>query len=366
LPAADGIFPFLYLQHDAMIKHLRNIDPHAALELRPQSNQKASVPVTSKLKTERIVLGVTGSKAQLAAAEQSVRRIWQLLELAFDGEQYAERRFQQALKRISFDMLSQGVVSDDFRSTWKECMQSVSEQLQTKAREVTAKLRTDLLENANRLLLEAFEGSATWRNSMWQITEQLMKQKPNPVREGEKERRRRRRRRRSKNAEINSSPHFQVFGNLTSVCAESLRKLVQQRTDKAVEKIKADPEHLPTPSQWTDLHKALKDQVERIVAVLEKGPTTVDWRRFSQLCMRATVVVNAFALNLPIFRRSTEVLELVRKNRLISVSTGTGSGKSTVLPALLYAAGFNKIVVTQPRRLPCRSIAHRVGSTCGK
>lgn len=37
-------------------------------------------------------------------------------------------------------------------------------------------------------------------------------------------------------------------------------------------------------------------------------------------------------------------------------------GKSTLLPALLAAEGYDKIIVTQPRRLPCTMISQRVNS----
>ena len=38
-------------------------------------------------------------------------------------------------------------------------------------------------------------------------------------------------------------------------------------------------------------------------------------------------------------------------------------GKSTLLPALLAAEGYDKILVTQPRRLPCKMISERVNNT---
>ena len=39
------------------------------------------------------------------------------------------------------------------------------------------------------------------------------------------------------------------------------------------------------------------------------------------------------------------------------------SGKSTLLPALLVAEGYDKVIVTQPRRLPCQLICKRVNQT---
>ena len=38
-------------------------------------------------------------------------------------------------------------------------------------------------------------------------------------------------------------------------------------------------------------------------------------------------------------------------------------GKSTLVPALLIAEGYDKVIVTQPRRLPCMEICERVNQT---
>ncbi len=50
----------------------------------------------------------------------------------------------------------------------------------------------------------------------------------------------------------------------------------------------------------------------------------------------------------------------MHKLRLIIISF---SGKSTLLPALLIAEGYDKVIVTQPRRLPCQLISTRVNET---
>lgn len=48
------------------------------------------------------------------------------------------------------------------------------------------------------------------------------------------------------------------------------------------------------------------------------------------------------------------------------VKVGTGSGKSTVIPPYLIGLGYEKVVVTQPRRLPCREIYKRINSVFGE
>jgi hypothetical protein len=53
-----------------------------------------------------------------------------------------------------------------------------------------------------------------------------------------------------------------------------------------------------------------------------------------------------------------EMLDLVMRNDVISVTTATGSGKSTLMPLLLIAAniGIKRVAVTQPRRFAAQSI----------
>ncbi|CAF1039221.1 unnamed protein product [Didymodactylos carnosus] len=57
-----------------------------------------------------------------------------------------------------------------------------------------------------------------------------------------------------------------------------------------------------------------------------------------------------------------DLLRKVAQNTVIVISTLTGSGKSTMLPALLMANGYEKIIVTQPRRLPCQLLSNHVNS----
>jgi HrpA-like RNA helicase len=45
------------------------------------------------------------------------------------------------------------------------------------------------------------------------------------------------------------------------------------------------------------------------------------------------------------------------------VKVGTGSGKSTILPPFLVGMGYKRVVVTQPRRLPCSMIYKRIKQT---
>jgi HrpA-like RNA helicase len=59
-------------------------------------------------------------------------------------------------------------------------------------------------------------------------------------------------------------------------------------------------------------------------------------------------------------------LQALIKNQICLIKIGTGQGKSTLIPPLLLAFGFKKILVTQPRRMPCKLICKRVQKTFGE
>lgn len=68
-------------------------------------------------------------------------------------------------------------------------------------------------------------------------------------------------------------------------------------------------------------------------------------------------------LNLPIIESLDHFSKMIDVFNTIVVKTGTGSGKSTVLPPFMVALGYSRVIVTQPRRLPCRAIYNRICNT---
>jgi hypothetical protein len=61
-------------------------------------------------------------------------------------------------------------------------------------------------------------------------------------------------------------------------------------------------------------------------------------------------------------QKITNKVLIIRFNKNLNLITFF-SGKSSLLPALLIAEGYGKVIVTQPRRLPCTSICKRVNET---
>ncbi|CAF1563548.1 unnamed protein product [Adineta ricciae] len=86
-------------------------------------------------------------------------------------------------------------------------------------------------------------------------------------------------------------------------------------------------------------------------------------KHIPKLLHRIMLYYRCFLLQLPLYDASKELLAKIQRSTVVTIATSTGSGKSSLLPALLIAEGYDKVIVTQPRRLPCRAICDRVNQT---
>ncbi len=72
-----------------------------------------------------------------------------------------------------------------------------------------------------------------------------------------------------------------------------------------------------------------------------------------------TTNINTFN-ELPVRDYFQQILDDVDANQVTIVTAETGAGKSTQIPQYLAEHGYNRVVVTQPRILAARNLAHRV------
>lgn len=63
---------------------------------------------------------------------------------------------------------------------------------------------------------------------------------------------------------------------------------------------------------------------------------------------------------LPVRNYHQQIVEAVDTHQVTIVTAETGAGKSTQIPQYLAEHGYNRVVVTQPRILAARNLAHRV------
>jgi len=74
-------------------------------------------------------------------------------------------------------------------------------------------------------------------------------------------------------------------------------------------------------------------------------------------------------LDLPVYRQKERILEALADHQVIVVESPTGSGKTTQIPQILYAAGYAgslTIGVTQPRRIAAVSVSQFIAAQMGK
>jgi HrpA-like RNA helicase len=120
----------------------------------------------------------------------------------------------------------------------------------------------------------------------------------------------------------------------------------------------------PTPKSITVVQNFI-DKIQREFQTDKKylGYEIKHFNLIPKLLERVMLYYSCFRTQLPLYEFSEDLLDKIERNAVTTISTATGSGKSTLLPALLVAEGYDKVIVTQPRRLPCQSICERVNET---
>jgi len=63
---------------------------------------------------------------------------------------------------------------------------------------------------------------------------------------------------------------------------------------------------------------------------------------------------------LPIYQKRSQILDSIDQNQITIITAETGAGKSTQVPQFLAEAGYDKVIVTQPRILAARNLSGRV------
>lgn len=68
--------------------------------------------------------------------------------------------------------------------------------------------------------------------------------------------------------------------------------------------------------------------------------------------------------NLHVYSKIEDIISAVENFDTVILTAETGSGKSTQVPQMLYENGYD-VIVTQPRRIACISLADRVSEEMG-
>ncbi|CAF3609413.1 unnamed protein product [Rotaria socialis] len=151
-----------------------------------------------------------------------------------------------------------------------------------------------------------------------------------------------------------------LIKEVDSLKLKALEEFIQQNITNQRTRL----EKKPTPNAIDTLEKF----IGRVRNTMKTNPRYVghEVKHYSlipDLLQRLMLYYCSFKIQLPLYESSIELLDKIEKNTVVTIATSTGSGKSTLLPGLLAAEGYDKIIVTQPRRLPCMLISERVNTT---
>lgn len=111
--------------------------------------------------------------------------------------------------------------------------------------------------------------------------------------------------------------------------------------------------------------EALQKQKEMLRAKAKQSDKSPDESKKSKPQQKARLTPMP---GLPVSERADEIIETIKKNRVVILCGETGSGKTTQLPKLCVLAGRGrkgKIAHTQPRRIAASSIAKRLAEETG-
>ncbi|CAM4754601.1 unnamed protein product [Rotaria magnacalcarata] len=168
-----------------------------------------------------------------------------------------------------------------------------------------------------------------------------------------------------RNEIYNQTNNFMKDNNILIKEIESLKlKALEEFIQQNITNQRTRLEKKPTPKAID----TLETFIERVRNTMKTNTRYVGheikhYNLIPNLLQRLMLYYCSFKIQLPLYESSIELLDKIEKNTVVTIATSTGSGKSTLLPGLLAAEGYDKIIVTQPRRLPCMLISERVNTT---
>ncbi|CAF4149255.1 unnamed protein product, partial [Rotaria magnacalcarata] len=168
-----------------------------------------------------------------------------------------------------------------------------------------------------------------------------------------------------RNEIYNQTNNFMKDNNILIKEIESLKlKGLEEFIQQNITNQRTRLEKKPTPKAID----TLETFIERVRNTMKTNTRYVGheikhYNLIPNLLQRLMLYYCSFKIQLPLYESSIELLDKIEKNTVVTIATSTGSGKSTLLPGLLAAEGYDKIIVTQPRRLPCMLISERVNTT---
>ncbi|CAF1174161.1 unnamed protein product [Adineta ricciae] len=320
----EVIHRYLAPKHSIIILHLRsllkNIDP---------SFDDRVPKIVFSTEGSQYVVTVIGFSAHQQGFKDLLQRIWSLMNVI----QSAKKYYQRYIRRDTSQLMKEAVFRVKPQThSWKQYVATFSELLETKKTEYEKKFEVFLDEQANALIDQCIADKLPkpWED-LRKATEQFLQKQPLMN-------------------EIELLKHAALEQFIKENILVQRAKLVTKPSAKSVAVLQ----------EFID-----KVQKEFQTLKLYQGYELKHFALIPKLLQRLTLYYGCFKVQLPLYESSKDLLDKIEKSPVVTISTSTGSGKSTLLPALLIAEGYDRVIVTQPRRLPCQLICKRVNQTMG-
>ncbi|CAM4814188.1 unnamed protein product [Rotaria magnacalcarata] len=298
-------------------KHTKNVDNHFA-DILPRLTFQSEDAVYKII--------IHGFPNHHSVFKGVLERISKLSNSTDSAKQFYEGRLKQNIRSIT-ETLSQIRTKIQI---WRRYVQVLKELLQEKANKYMKMFSDYIDKKAKALIEETITGGST---QPWIELK-------------------------TETDDFNTQNRF--IGEIEELKQQALEEFIKENI--SFQRLKVDK--VPTEKSVS----TVKRFIDKVKTNMKEKPEYRghDLKQFSlipALLEQIMIYYSSFTLQLPLFEVAQELLEKIDRNTVTTITTSTGSGKSTLLPALLIAEGYDRVIVTQPRRLPCTLISQRVNET---
>ena len=271
-------------------------------------------------------ISVTGVQVHHDEFKLVLRRIQKLSNLTQSAKDYYQRQLNATSRSINYIMTQKVSSSQDWKNYTKYFQQIVQNKI-----EEFVKLYNEYITHEAKLMTEQCITDAHFQSSIQlrKLTDKYMQKNP-------------------------------LTSELELLKHEALEEFIKQHISSQQLKFEKKPSKQSLQTMNAFIEKVKREFRKNQIYI---GCDKEQFRLIPKLLQRIMLYYRSFLLQLPLYESSHELLDKIENNTVITIATSTGSGKSTLLPVLLIAEGYEKVIVTQPRRLPCTAICERVNQT---
>ncbi|CAF1353727.1 unnamed protein product, partial [Rotaria sordida] len=318
----EVIHRFLTPKDSIIIRYLQDL----VKNLDPSFNDRVPKIIFAG-KNNQYIVTVVGFPAHHQGFKDVLQRIWSLMNVIESAKGFYQRNANRQIKQL----MKQAVYCVTSKThSWREYVKTFSQLLKVTSVEYGKKFQDYLDEQVNALIDQCIMGKlpTPWMD-IRKATDKFLQKHP-------------------------------LMNEIESIKHAALEEFIKENIFIQRAKLEKKPSVESVAVLQDFINKVQK---EFKTQKMYQGHELEHFALIPKLLQRLVLYYGCFKVQLPLYESSKDLLDKIEKNAVTTISTSTGSGKSTLLPVLLVAEGYDKVIVTQPRRLPCQLICKRVNET---